>query len=274
MRRFFVPTRPHETTALIDTHAHLDMPEFEKDLPEVIQRAQEAGVTTIMTVGTDSASCRRTLEIAEAYPHIFAIVGVHPHNAAEIGEKDLVDLQNLARHVKVKAWGEIGLDFYRNLSPPAVQKERFRQQIQIGKKLGFPLVIHSRSATQETISILQEERAGEVGGVIHCFSGDAKTAQRYLEMGFVISIPGVITFKKAQGLREVVKALSLTEIIIETDAPFLAPVPHRGKRNEPAYVRFTAETIAQIRKQDIAEVAAITTTNARRVFNINTQQGE
>lgn len=268
-----MPTRSHETTALIDTHAHLDMPEFEKDLPGVIQRAQEAEVTTIMTVGTDPASCRRTLEIAEAYPYIFAIVGVHPHNAAEIGEKDLADLQDLARHVKVKAWGEIGLDFYRNLSPPAIQKERFRQQIQIGKELGLPLVIHSRSATQETISILQEERAGEVGGVIHCFSGDAKTAQRYLEMGFIISIPGVITFKKAQGLREVVKALSLTEIIIETDAPFLAPVPHRGKRNEPAYVRFTAETIAQIRRQDIAEVAAITTTNARRVFNINTQQG-
>lgn len=268
-----MPTRSHETTALIDTHAHLDMPEFEKDLPGVIQGAQEAGVTTIMTVGTDPASCRRTLEIAEAYPHIFAIVGVHPHNAAEIGEKDLADLQNLARHVKVKAWGEIGLDFYRNLSPPAIQKERFRQQIQIGKELGLPLVIHTRSATQETISILQEERAGEVGGVIHCFSGDAKTAQRYLEMGFVISIPGVITFNKAQGLREVVKALPLTEIIIETDAPFLAPVPHRGKRNEPAYVRFTAATIAQIRRQDIAEVAAFTTTNARRVFNINTQQG-
>ena len=266
-----MPIRPHETNALIDTHAHLDMPEFEKDLPGVIQRAQEAGVTTILAVGTDPTSCRRTLEIAEAYPNIFAIVGVHPHNAAEIGEIDLIGLKDMARHTKVKAWGEIGLDFYRNLSPPPIQEERFREQIQIGKELGFPLIIHSRSATQETISILQEERAGEVGGVIHCFSGDAKTASQYLEMGFVISIPGVITFNKAQGLREVVKRLPPEGILIETDAPFLAPVPHRGKRNEPAYVRFTAETIAQIRRKDIAEVAAITTANARRVFNINTQ---
>jgi TatD DNase family protein len=256
---------------LVDTHAHLDLPEFKKDLPRVIQRAVEAGVTTILTVGIEPASCRRTLEIAEAYPHIFAIVGIHPHNTAEVGEKDLDDLQDLARHSKVKAWGEIGLDFFRNLSPPAVQKERFRQQIQIGKELELPLVIHSRSATQETISILQEEGAGEQGGVIHCFSGDEKTARRYLDMGFVVSIPGVITFHKAQGLREVVKGLSPEGFIIETDAPFLAPVPHRGKRNEPAYVRFTAETIAQIRRQDLSEVAAITTANAHRVFNINTQ---
>jgi TatD DNase family protein len=170
----------------------------------------------------------------------------------------------------VKAWGEIGLDFYRNLSPPAIQKERFREQIHIGKELKLPLVIHSRAATQETISILQEEAAGEREGVIHCFSGDAKTASRYLEMGFVISIPGVVTFNKAQGLREVVKELPPEGIIIETDAPFLAPVPYRGKRNEPAYVRITAEAIAQIRGQDLSEVAAITTTNARRVFNIDT----
>ena len=255
---------------LVDTHAHLDLPEFEQDLPRVIQRAMEAGVTTILAVGIEPASCTRTLEIAEAYPHILAIVGIHPHNAAEVDEGDLTNLQDLASHPKVRAWGEIGLDFYRNLSPTAIQKERFRQQIQIGKDLGLPLVIHSRSATQDTISILQEERAGEQGGVIHCFSGDKKTAHRYLDMGFVISIPGVITFQKAQGLREVVQGLPSEGFIIETDAPFLAPVPHRGKRNEPAFVRFTAETIAQIRRQDMAEVAAITTANARRVFNINT----
>jgi TatD DNase family protein len=245
------------------------LPEFEKDLPHVIQRATEAGVTTILSVGIEPASCRRTLQIVAAYPHIFAIIGIHPHHAAEVGEKDLADLHDLARNPKVKAWGEIGLDFYRNLSPPAIQKERFRQQIQIGKELGLPLVIHSRSATQETISILQEEGAGEQGGVIHCFSGDEETARRYLDMGFVVSIPGVITFKKAQGLREVVTGLPPDGFIIETDAPFLAPVPHRGKRNEPAYVRLTAETIAQIRRQDISQVAAITTANARRVFKLD-----
>jgi TatD DNase family protein len=259
----------HGMDVLIDTHAHLDMPEFEADLPQVIQRAAEAGITTIMTVGTDSASCRRTLEIAETYPHIYAIIGVHPHSAAEVDEKDLVSLKGLARHEKVKAWGEIGLDFYRNLSPSAIQQERFRQQITIAKELKLPLVIHSRAATQETIACLKEEGAEEAGGVIHCFSGDEKTAATYLEMGFVISIPGVVTFAKAQGLREVVKGLPSDGFILETDAPFLAPVPHRGKRNEPAYVQITAATIAAIRGQDIAEVAAVTTKNARRVFNLD-----
>jgi len=175
----------------------------------------------------------------------------------------------MAQHEKVKAWGEIGLDFYRNLSPPEVQRERFRQQIHAGKELKLPLVIHSRQATDETFKILQEEMAWEVGGVIHCFSGDEEIAQRYLDMGFHISIPGVITFKGAQELREVVRKIPLEGILLETDAPFLAPEPHRGKRNEPAYVRFTAQTIAEIRGLDVSEVAASTTENARRVFNLD-----
>lgn len=254
---------------LIDTHAHLDLPEFEGDLSDVIQRAHDAGVTTIGTVGIDPPSCQRALEIADAYPGVFAIVGIHPHHAAEIGEEDLVILKELARHPKVKAWGEIGLDFYRNLSPPAIQEERFRQQIQIGMKLGLPLVIHSRSAARETIAVLRQEGAGAYGGVIHCFSGDAQTAAAYLEMGFVVSIPGVITFSKARGLREVVKDLPLDSLILETDAPFLAPMPHRGKRNEPAYVRFTAETVARMRGLDLTELAAVTSRNACRVFKLD-----
>ena len=254
---------------LIDTHAHLDMPEFKADLPQVIQRAREAGVSTILTVGIDLASCRKAIEIAETYPDIFAILGVHPHDAAQVGERDLDRLKVLARHEKVKAWGEIGLDFFRNLSPPAIQQEIFRRQITIAKELKLPLVIHSRSATQETITCLREERAWEVGGVIHCFSGDARTAAQYLEMGFVISIPGVVTFNKAQGLREVVKGLPAEKLMLETDAPFLAPVPHRGKRNEPAYVRLTAATCAAIRGEDISALAATTTRNACLVFNLD-----
>jgi len=254
---------------LIDTHAHLDMPEFAADLPQVIQRARDAGVSTIMAVGIDPASCRRTIEIAEAYPNVFAVVGVHPHDAAQVGESELDGLKTLARHAKVKAWGEIGLDFFRNLSPPEIQQERFRQQIAIAKELKLPVVIHSRSATQETITCLQQEKAGDAGGVIHCFSGDAKTAAQYLEMGFAISIPGVITFNKAQELRAVVKGLPAEAILLETDAPFLAPVPHRGKRNEPAYVQLTAAIVAEIRGQDISEVAAITTKNACRVFHLD-----
>lgn len=261
--------KTREQMHLIDTHAHLDMPEFKADLPQVIQRAREAGVSTILTVGIDLASCRKAIEIAETYPDIFAILGVHPHDAAQVGERDLDRLKVLARHEKVKAWGEIGLDFFRNLSPPAIQQEIFRRQITIAKELKLPLVIHSRSATQETITCLREERGWEVGGVIHCFSGDARTAAQYLEMGFVISIPGVVTFNKAQGLREVVKGLPAEKLLLETDAPFLAPVPHRGKRNEPAYVRLTAATCAAIRGEDISALAATTTRNACRVFNLD-----
>jgi TatD DNase family protein len=259
----------NEQMYLIDTHAHLDMSEFKADLPQVIQRAHEAGVSTIMTVGIDPASCRKAIKIAETYPGIFTILGIHPHDAAQVDERDLDSLKALARHEKVKAWGEIGLDFFRNLSPPAIQQERFRQQITIAKELKLPLVIHSRSATRETISCLRQEGAAEVGGVIHCFSGDAKAARQYLEMGFVISIPGVITFNKAQGLREVVQGLPSDKLLLETDAPFLAPVPYRGKRNEPAYVRLVAEAVAKIRKQDISELAATTTENACRVFNLD-----
>jgi TatD DNase family protein len=267
----FYGAESHEQMMLIDTHAHLDMPEFEADLPQVIQRAREAGVSTIMTVGIDPASCRKAIEIAETYPGIFAILGVHPHDAAQVSENDLDSLKALARHEKVKAWGEIGLDFFRNLSPPAIQQERFRQQIAIAKDLRLPVVIHSRSATQETIACLREEKAWEVGGVIHCFSGDSKAAVQYLEMGFAISIPGVVTFNKAQGLRQVVKTLPAEMFILETDAPFLAPVPHRGKRNEPAYVRLVAAICADIRDEDIAVLAATTTENACRVFRLDTR---
>jgi len=263
-----MPIDTAEADRLIDTHAHLDMPEYEADLPQVIQRAQKAGVTTIIIVGTDPASCQRTIEIAEHYPDIFAIVGVHPHNAAEVTEHDLEQLQRLAQHAKVRAWGEIGLDFYRNLSPQAIQEERFRRQIAIAKGLKLPVVIHSRAATKETIACLEEEKAGEVGGVIHCFSGDEAAARRYLQMGFVLSIPGVITFPKNQILRDVVKHLPTDGFIVETDCPFLTPAPHRGKRNEPAYVRLTAEAVAIVRGESIARIAAQTTETACRVFNL------
>ena len=258
---------------LIDTHAHLDMPEFKRDLPLVIKRAKEEGIVAIMTVGTDPESCRRALSITEAYQEVFAIVGVHPHDTAGIGEDDLASIKDMAHHEKVKAWGEIGLDFYRNLSPHKIQQERFRQQITIARELKLPVVIHSRQATTETIRILQEERSWEVGGVIHCFSADENAAEKYLEMGFYISISGVITFQGAQALREVVSTLPTERILVETDCPFLAPIPHRGTRNEPAYVRFTAQQIAEIRGLTLPEVAAITTANARRAFNLDQDLG-
>lgn len=253
---------------MIDTHAHLDMPEFTTDLAAVISRAQVAGVRYIFTVGTDPASCRKAIEIAERYPEVFAIIGVHPHSAAAVDIRGLEEIKAMAVHPKVKGWGETGLDFYRNLSPTHIQMERFRQQIALAKELRLPLVIHSRGAIKETVTCLEEEGGMDVGGVLHCFSGDLDDAYRYIEMGFLISIPGVITFPKAERLRGVVKGLPVDTFILETDAPFLAPVPYRGRRNEPAYVRYTATAVAELRGTDLSQVAAITTVNASRLFRV------
>ena len=259
---------------LIDTHAHLEMRHFSEDLPGVIHRARNNGIMAVLTVGVDLPSCRRTLQIAEMHQDIFAILGVHPHHAANVPEKDLVEIQQMAQHTKVRAFGEIGLDFYRNLAPPRVQRERFRQQIAMGRNLNLPLVIHSRDATNETLTILHQERAWEVGGVIHCYSGNNEAAKRYLDMNFYLSIPGIITYPEAHDLRKVVNNLPLDKLLLETDAPFLTPVPHRGARNEPAYVTYTAHAVATLRGQDIADIAAATTENARQIFQIDKPTGE
>jgi TatD DNase family protein len=257
---------------LIDSHAHLEMPDFRKDLKEVIERAKEAGVEYIFTVGTEKRDWKRTLEIANAYPLIYAILGVHPHNAKEIDDQTYPTLRELCRNGKVKAYGEIGLDFYRNLSPKDVQLKRFREQISLAKELDFPIVVHDRDAHQETLETLKSERAEECGGIIHCFSGDYEMAKACLEMGFYISIPGSITFKNAEKLQEIVKRLPLDSLLVETDAPFLAPVPFRGKRNEPSYIRYTAEKVAEIKKVPFEKVAEVTTENALAVYKLNNER--
>jgi len=254
---------------LIDSHAHLEMPDFEKDLEAVIQRAKESGVESIFTVGTEKKDWKRALEIANSHPSIHAILGVHPHNAKEIDHQTYPMLKELCRDGKVKAFGEIGLDFFRNLSPRETQLRRFREQIGLAKELGLPIVIHDRDAHQETLEILKSENAEECGGIIHCFSGDYEMAKACIDMGFYISIPGSITFKNAENLREIVKKIPLESLLVETDAPFLTPEPFRGKRNEPSYVRYTAQKLAEVKKASFEKVAEVTTGNALRVYRLN-----
>jgi TatD DNase family protein len=253
---------------LIDSHAHLEMPDFKKDLEEVVQRAKESGVEYIFTVGTEKNDWKRALEIAGSHPSIYAILGVHPHHAKEIDDQTYPMLKEFCRNGKVKAYGEIGLDFFRNLSPREIQLKRFREQIGLAKELRLPIVVHDREAHQETLRILKSEKAEECAGIIHCFSGDYEMARVCMDMGFYISLPGTITFKNAEGFREIVKRIPLESLLIETDAPFLTPEPFRGKRNEPGYVRYTARKLAEIKGVSFEKVAEVTTENARRVYRL------
>jgi TatD DNase family protein len=208
------------------------------------------------------------VQLAEEFDFIYAIVGIHPHNAKDIDDKSYDFLRTWARHAKVRALGEMGLDFFRNHSPREVQLKRFREQVTLAREVRLPVVIHDRDAHRETLAILKEENAADVGGVIHCFSGDYAMASACMDMGFYISIPGTVTFNKAQTLQEVVRRVPLECVLIETDCPFLAPVPFRGKRNEPAYVSYVARTIAEIKKLSFETVAEVTFQNACSVFGI------
>jgi TatD DNase family protein len=253
---------------LIDSHAHLEMPEFKSDLEAVIQRAKESDVGYIFTVGTEKKDWKRALEIAHAYASIYAILGVHPHNAKEIDDQTYTILRELCRNEKVKAYGEIGLDFFRNLSPRDVQLKRFREQIGLAKELGLPIVVHDREAHEETLEVLKSEKAEECRGIIHCFSGDYRMAEECIDMGFYISVPGSITFKNAVRFQEVVKRLPLESLLLETDAPFLTPVPFRGTRNEPSYIQYTAQKVAEIKKVSFEKMAEVTTENALRIYGL------
>jgi TatD DNase family protein len=253
---------------LIDSHSHLEMPAFKGDLEQVIQRAKASGVEYIFTVGTEKKDWGRALEIAHSNSSVYAILGVHPHNAKEIDEETYSTLRKLCQDEKVRAYGEIGLDFYRNLSPRDVQLKRFREQIVLAKELRLPIVVHDREAHEETLEVLKSGRAEECGGIIHCFSGDYEMAKECIEMGFYISIPGTITFKNTAAFQQIVKHLPLESLLIETDAPFLAPVPFRGKRNEPSYVRYTAQKVAEIKKVSFEKVGEVTTENALRVYSL------
>ena len=254
---------------LVDSHAHLGMPQFNGDRHQVIQRAIDRGVELIFTVGTDVMDCRKAVEIARGNDRVFAIIGIHPHNAKDVNEHTLSELRALSQDDKVKAIGEIGLDFFRNLSPKEAQMARFRQQVHFARELNLPIVAHARDAHMEVLNILREESAWEIGGVFHCFSGGYDVAKSCMDLDLFISIPGTITFKNSSDLREVIKKVPLDRILVETDCPFLAPMPFRGKRNEPAYVRITAMKLAEVKGLPFDEVARITSRNAKRAFRID-----
>ena len=251
----------------IDSHAHLEMPDYDHDRDEMIKRALDQGIENIVTIGIDKEECEQAIKLSAAYPFIYVALGLHPHNAKKSDNKLFDFIKENARHKKVVALGEMGLDFFKNWSPRNDQIKCFHDQLALARELKLPAIIHDRDAHEETLSILREERAWESGGVIHCFSGDFKMAAACIDMGFFISIPGTITFKNASILQDVVMKVPLESILIETDAPFLAPVPFRGKRNEPAYVRYVAEMIAEIKKVPLETVALVTTINAKRLFN-------
>jgi TatD DNase family protein len=254
---------------LIDSHAHLTDARFQEDFAEVVARAKAAGVTTIINVGYDLPSSRAAIALAEEESSFFAAVGIHPHDAKTVNAQTLQELQELAAHPKVVAIGEIGLDYYYHHAPPAQQLSVLRQQIRLARQLSLPLIIHDRDAHDDVLSVLHEERASEVGGVMHCFSGDLAFAHRCLELGFYISFAGNLTFKKAGALPEVARQIPLERLLVETDCPYLAPVPYRGKRNEPAHVLHVAAKIAELRQLEPAQVAAVTSSNARQLFALD-----
>jgi TatD DNase family protein len=251
----------------IDTHCHLDQDAFDDDRQACIQRALAAGVSRLITIGTGGAleGARRAIALAEEYACIWASVGVHPHNTHE--GFDTTELEALARHPRVVAVGETGLDFYRDWAPKDKQFEAFIAHIKVAKAVKKPLIIHSRNAGPEALDVLQAEGTQEVGGVFHCFSEDAAFAARLHEINFKVSFPGQLTFKKADSIREVCAAIPIEQIMIETDSPYLAPEPHRGKRCEPAFVVETAKRLAQVKGLSLEQVAAITTANALKLFS-------
>ncbi len=255
---------------LVDSHAHIQGKEFAEDLSVVIQRAQEAGVEKIIVVGGagDLSSNVGALELAQSFPGLFSTVGMHPHDAKDVSEEDFKRLKDLTNSFKVVAVGETGLDFYYEHSPRQIQIDLFCRFIQMARETGLPLVVHDREADREVAELLRVEGKGYLRGVIHCFSGDYEVGKEFLDLGFYLSFTGIITFKNAEPLRDVVRRLPVDRILVETDSPYLAPVPHRGKRNEPAFVRFVAETIARVRGVPLQEVAETTTRNARDLFGI------
>jgi len=253
---------------LIDTHAHLDMREFNDDREEVIARAREAGVEYIVTIGTTVESSRDAVMLADKYDFIYAAIGIHPHEVKDILHPAYEILRHFAGHKKVVAYGEIGLDYFHEHSPRADQKRKFRDMLREARRLELPIIVHDRDAHEDTLQILSEEWAPELGGVLHCFSGDLAMATKLIEMGFSISIAGPVSFPKAEALREVVRQIPIEHLLIETDAPYLAPQPMRGKRNEPAFVRHTAEAIARIKGLTFDDVARITSFNAMQLFGI------
>lgn len=253
---------------LFDSHAHLDAKRFDNDREDVIKRAKDSGISYIMNPGADFESSVKSVELASKYDIIYAAVGVHPHDASTMDEMMLKLLKNMTKKPKVMAIGEIGLDFHYDHSPRDIQKKWFREQIRLAKEVNLPIIVHDREANNEVMNILNEEEAFDTGVLMHCYSGSAELARQYVKKGAYISIAGPITFKNARKTVEVVEAISMDYLMIETDSPYLTPHPYRGKRNESSYVKYVAEKIAEIKGISFEEVVERTTENAKKYFRI------
>ena len=253
---------------LFDTHTHLYHTQFSADLESVFVRMASAEVTKAMCIGFDLDSSAQALALTQAKPNLWAAVGIHPHDAQEVPPDYLTKLAELLAHPHAVALGEIGLDYYRDLSPRDIQRRVFKEQLALTRDLAIPVIIHARDAFGDLMDILRQDRISPAGGVIHCFSGSWEIAVEAMEMGFYISLAGPVTYNKSLRLHEIAARLPEDRLLIETDCPFLAPIPFRGKRNEPAYVRYIAEYIAELRGITPAELAAITTANACAAFKL------
>lgn len=257
------------TLDLFDTHAHLHFPEFDEDRAAVLERGRAAGVRRMVTIGTDVDTTRAALALTTREADVWATAGVHPHDAAESDETAQAEVERLAAEPRVVAIGEIGLDFFRNLSPPETQERVLRRFLALAHRLRKPVVLHCRDAHAEMLAILGDERVAEVGGIMHCFSGDVEIARRCLDLGLTISLAGPVTYPNARALPDVARFVPGDRLVVETDCPFLPPQGYRGKRNEPAYLAITAARVAELRGEPLDELAARTTANARRLFGVD-----
>ncbi len=254
----------------VDSHTHLQLSQFDADREAVLERAREADVSTLLVIGFNLETSRGAVELAAQHPHIYATVGMHPHDADALTADALKVFRELAAHRKVIALGEMGLDYYRNLSPRPLQKAAFARQLDLAEEVSLPIVIHNRDAYPDILPILAARR-GKIAGVLHCFTGDVALMHKGLALGFYIGIGGIVTYRNADAVKAVAKAVPADRLLIETDCPWLAPQFRRGKRNEPAYVRAVAEQIADIRGTTAAEIGAVTTANFRTLFSLDSR---
>lgn len=253
---------------LIDSHAHLDDERFDRDRDELIKSLGKNGISTVINIGADLPSSIKSVKLSEQYDNIYAAVGVHPHSASEMDEGTIEVLKAFSSREKVVAIGEIGLDYYYDNSPRDVQRIWFKRQMKLAKEVNLPIVVHSREANQETFDMIKAESDGKLTGVIHCYSGSVELMKEYIKLGYYISLGGPVTFKNAKTPKEVAKVVPIDRLLVETDSPYLTPEPHRGKRNEPLYVRHVAAMIAELRGMTIEELARATSENTKRLFNL------
>lgn len=253
---------------LIDTHVHLNAEQYVNDLDEVIERARENGIEKMVVIGCDRPTIERTMELIDEHEDIYGVIGWHPVDAIDCTDEDLEWIEQLSKHEKIVGIGEIGLDYHWDKSPKDVQKDLFKKQIELAKRVNLPIIIHNREATEDCVAILKEMHAEEIGGIMHAFSGDESVADEIIDMNFYVSLGGPVTFKNAQLPKDIAVHVPIDRLLVETDAPYLTPHPYRGKRNEPAYVKLVAEKIAELRQISYEELARTTSENAKRLFKI------